>query len=73
MTKSARDLALLLDVLIPRTSSESFTTSLTGSWSDISVLALDPDQWKASPDKVKPVEGAEEQMVCSYKLKPRVV
>ncbi|KAJ6093074.1 hypothetical protein N7486_008363 [Penicillium sp. IBT 16267x] len=61
MTKSSYDLAALLDVLVRKPASESFTTNLTGSWSDISVAFLDPDAWSAEDD-IKPVEEAEAQM-----------
>lgn len=66
MTKSSHDVALLLDVLIPKPLTDSFTKHLTESWSDISVAVLDPDQWKSSEDGIKPVKGAEEQMVCIF-------
>ncbi|KAJ5672228.1 hypothetical protein N7507_001355 [Penicillium longicatenatum] len=62
MTKSSYDLAALLDVLAGKPASESFTTHLTCSWSDISVAALDPDAWKNSEEDVKPVDDAEAQM-----------
>ncbi|KAK3291864.1 amidase signature domain-containing protein [Chaetomium fimeti] len=62
MTKSVHDLAALLDVLAAGPRSESFTASLTGSWSDISVAVLDPEEWKFPEDWVKPVEGAEAQI-----------
>ncbi|KAH6627164.1 amidase signature domain-containing protein [Chaetomium sp. MPI-SDFR-AT-0129] len=62
MTKSVHDLAILLDVLASRPRSESFTRSLTGSWSDISVAVLDPDKWKFPEASVKPVDGAEAQI-----------
>jgi amidase len=64
MTKSVHDLAVLLDVLAASSRAESFTASLTGSWKDISVAVLDPDVWRFPEDWVKPVEGAEAQIVC---------
>jgi amidase len=63
MTKSTYDLAALLDVLASRDPSESFTANLTGSWSDISVAVLDPEQWRFPAAWVKPVDGAEAQIV----------
>ncbi|KAK4147940.1 amidase signature domain-containing protein [Dichotomopilus funicola] len=65
MTKSVHDLAILLDVLASRPRSESFTRSLTGSWSDISVAVLDPDKWKFPEASVKPVDGAEAQIFAN--------
>lgn len=66
MTKSVYDLASLLDVLASRPHSESFTRSLNGSWSDISGTVLDPDKWKFPEAWVKPVDGAEGQIVCAH-------
>lgn len=63
MTKSSYDLAALLDILIPRQASNSFIASLTKSWSEISVAVLDPDTWKKSEAEMKPVDGAQDQIV----------
>ena len=63
MTKTTHDLATLFDVLTDRSSSDSFTKNLTGSWSDISVAVLDPETWKYSEDLTKPADGAESQIV----------
>jgi amidase len=75
MTKSSYDLAALLDVLAKKPASESFTTHLSCSWSDISVAVLDPDAWKNSEEDVKPVDDAEAQMVCalSPSLQTRII
>ncbi|KAJ5648058.1 hypothetical protein N7490_004430 [Penicillium lividum] len=62
MTKSSHDLASLLDVLAGKSDSDSFTNYLTGSWSDISVAVLDPENWRNSDTSVKPVDGAEAQI-----------
>ncbi|KAK3387755.1 amidase signature domain-containing protein [Podospora didyma] len=70
MTKSTYDLAVLLDILASRNASESFTAHLAGSWSDISVAVLDPDIWKFPEDWVKPVDGAEAQMVSVLGANP---
>lgn len=51
MAKSSYDLAALLDVLIRKLDSESFTTNLTYSWPEISVAFLDPDALKNSEDE----------------------
>jgi amidase len=44
ITKSVYDVAILRDVLPATSLSDSFTQSLTGSWSDISVAVLDPEK-----------------------------
>ena len=72
MTKSVYDLAVLLDVLAGRSRSESYTTEMTGSWADIAVAVLDPDVWRFPEDWVKPVEGAEAQIVCGYLIIPNL-
>lgn len=63
MTKTTHDLATLFDVLAGTSLSKSFTTSLTGSWSDISVAVLDPETWKYPEELTKPADGAESQIV----------
>lgn len=63
MTKSTHVLATLFDILASKGSSESFTNSLTGSWSDISVAVLDPSVWKYPGSLTKPADGAEAQIV----------
>ncbi|KAI9768832.1 MAG: hypothetical protein M1840_004646 [Geoglossum simile] len=66
MTKTPYDLALLLDVITegrPDTLlGGSYTAGLTGSWSDISVATLDPEEWKFPPFVLKPVEEATAQI-----------
>ncbi|KAK3937830.1 amidase signature domain-containing protein [Diplogelasinospora grovesii] len=63
MTKTVWDLAALLDVLALKPPTESFTRHLTGSWSDLRVAVLDPTKWRFPEEWVKPVKGAEAQMV----------
>ena len=63
MTKTTHDLATLLDVLTATPPAQSFTASLTGSWSEIAVASLDPSIWKYSTSQTKPADGAEAQMV----------
>lgn len=66
MTKTAHDLALLLDVVSDKDDATSFTHSLTKSWEDISVAVLDPEKWRCPDSFVKPVPAATEQIVgCS--------
>jgi amidase len=63
MTKSPYDLAVALDVLASRDPSQSYTTNLTGSWSDISVAVLDYSKWRYPDSIIKPADGAEAQIV----------
>lgn len=63
MTKTSYDLAVLLDVLASRPLSESYMKNLTASWSGISVAALDYSKWRYPNSFIKPVDGAEAQIV----------
>lgn len=63
MTKSVYDLAVLLDAISENEPAFSFTTSLTSSWSDISVGTLDPAKWIFPDSFIKPVPMASEQIV----------
>ncbi|KAH7327793.1 amidase signature domain-containing protein [Stachybotrys elegans] len=63
MTKTPYDLAVLLDVLASRAPSESYTANLTGSWSGISVAALDYSKWRYPDSIIKPADGAEAQIL----------
>ncbi|KAH6868972.1 amidase signature domain-containing protein [Thelonectria olida] len=63
MTKTSCDLAVLLDVLASRGPSESYTKSLNGSWSDISVGILNYSKWRYPDSIIKPVDGAEAQIL----------
>jgi amidase len=63
MTKTVADLAVLLDAITDREYNVTFTNYLTGSWSDISVATLNPEEWKFPADYVKPVEEASIQIV----------
>ncbi|KAJ6021031.1 hypothetical protein N7540_006535 [Penicillium herquei] len=73
MTKSTYDLAVLLDVLVTKPACRSFTTSLTGSWSEISIAALDPDVWKSKIDGDKPADGARDQINREIKEAYKVI
>ncbi|KAM6481340.1 amidase signature domain-containing protein [Trichoderma sp. SZMC 28011] len=63
MTKTSHDLAVLLDILASRSPSESYTKSLTGSWSGISVAALNYSKWRYPDSFIKPADGAEAQIL----------
>jgi hypothetical protein len=63
MTKTTYDLAVLLDVLASRDPSQSYATNLTGSWAGISVATLDYSKWRYPDSMMKPVDGAEAQIV----------
>lgn len=62
MTKSVYDLAILLDAISEKDPGISFTSSLTGSWSDISVGTLHPSKWMFPVSSIKPVPMASEQI-----------
>ncbi|KAJ5098877.1 hypothetical protein N7532_005878 [Penicillium argentinense] len=68
MTKSVGDLVDILDILASKNPEESFTKSLTGSWSDISVAVLDPSVWKSDSIQNKPAEETEAQMSRDARL-----
>jgi amidase len=53
----------VLDAITDRECNVTFTNYLTGSWSDISVATLNPEEWKFPADFVKPVEEASIQIV----------
>ncbi|KAI1869717.1 uncharacterized protein JN550_005698 [Neoarthrinium moseri] len=61
MTKSVYDLAILLDAISDP--AESFTSSITRLWSDISVGVLDPTLWKFPDTFIKPIPEADEQIL----------
>lgn len=63
MTKTSHDLTVLLDVLASRSPSKSYTKSLTGSWSGISVATLNYSKWRYPDSFIKPADGAEAQIV----------
>ncbi|KAK7738882.1 hypothetical protein SLS63_002219 [Diaporthe eres] len=50
------------DAISEKDSAFSFTSSLTGSWSDISVGTLDPSKWMFPVSSIKPVPMASEQI-----------
>jgi Asp-tRNA(Asn)/Glu-tRNA(Gln) amidotransferase A subunit family amidase len=67
MTKTPYDLAILLDAITIKSAgaseNNSYTASLNGSWSELSVAAVSYDAFNFSPFIVKPVEEATVQMV----------
>ncbi|OAL27927.1 hypothetical protein AYO22_03272 [Fonsecaea multimorphosa] len=64
MAKTPYDMAVLLDAIVDpeRKPSQSYTSALTGSWSDISVATLDPEVWDLPDTWLRPVENATQQM-----------
>ncbi|OAP60239.1 hypothetical protein AYL99_05241 [Fonsecaea erecta] len=64
MAKTPYDMAVLLDMIIDpeQRPEQSYTSVLTGSWSDISVATLDPEVWNLSSNWMRPVESATQQM-----------
>lgn len=65
MTKTVYDLAVVLDILVETHPDgiSSYTSALTGSWSDIGVAFMDPEVERWDEETLKPVEEATEQMV----------
>ena len=63
MAKTPYDLALVLDEIIEKSESYSFTSALTSSWSDIAVGVLDYKKWWHDANFLKPIEEATVQMV----------
>lgn len=67
MTKSVRDLAHLLDVLVDKSKTTvpagGYVASLTDSWRGLRVGVLNPEEWQYSPTLVKSNAEATAQMV----------
>ena len=73
MARTPYDLALLLDVLREDSpGQESYVSALADSWSDISVVAVNCEEWIFPPDFMKPNENATHQMVCRMET-PRML
>ena len=66
MAKNPYDLALLLDAIMEKPLSNSFTSYLTQSWSDTAVGVLDYRKWWHDTSFLKPVEEATIQMVILF-------
>jgi amidase len=71
MTKSSRDLALLLDVLVDSSTTKvpdgGYVSSVTGSWGKIRVGVLKPSDWYLKDPPLKYIKEAEDQMVSPSK------
>jgi Asp-tRNA(Asn)/Glu-tRNA(Gln) amidotransferase A subunit family amidase len=65
MTKSAEDVALMLNILLK---SSDFTQSLTKSFAGLKIGFLDPVVWASNPGTVKPNEDFTEQLVISTSI-----
>ncbi|EPS29808.1 hypothetical protein PDE_04758 [Penicillium oxalicum 114-2] len=67
MTKSARDVALLMDVLVNPELTQipegGYVTAATGKWNGIRIGTVDPDVWGYEAEARRPQPGAEEQML----------
>jgi len=46
LTKTVADLAIVLDAITEQEPRKKFTSGLIGSWSNMSVGALNPEVWK---------------------------
>ena len=67
MTKSALDLADLLDVIVDPTKTRipdrGYASALSGSWAELKVGVLDPVDWDTSGSWTEPDPGVTKQMV----------
>jgi amidase len=71
MAKNVADIADLMDVLVePRLISGegSYADALTGSFSDIRIGALRPEDWFFGPSLQRPVASATTQIVSLFRL-----
>jgi amidase len=69
MTKSTRDLADLLDILVDPSKTKvpdgGYASAVTGKWGSISIGIVNPEDWLHGEQTVKPVRSATEQLVSS--------
>ncbi|OBT58053.1 hypothetical protein VE04_01055 [Pseudogymnoascus sp. 24MN13] len=63
MAKSPKDVALVLDVLLP---GKNFGENLTGSWKGLRVGFVEPKTWASGPGMTKPSESYSEQYPREY-------
>ncbi|KAF1954823.1 amidase family protein [Byssothecium circinans] len=67
MTKTTRDLADLLDVLIDPSKTKipegGYASAATGKWDSIRIGVLNPEDWLHGEQTIKPVKIATEQLV----------
>ena len=67
MTKSALDIANIMDIIVDHTKSRipkgGYTSVLSNTWADLKVGVLDPAEWGTSDSWTKPDPGATKQMV----------
>ncbi|KAK0507196.1 hypothetical protein JMJ35_010234 [Cladonia borealis] len=70
MTKSALDLADLLDVIVDPTKTRipdrGYASALSGSWAELEVGVLDPVDWDTSESWTEPDPGVTKQMRQAY-------
>ena len=67
MTKSALDLADLLDIFVDPTKTRipdrGYSSALSGSWAELKVGVLDPVDWDTLDQWTEPDPGVTKQMV----------
>lgn len=70
LTKSTRDLAILLDILVDPLKTAipkgGYESAVTGSWDGLKIGTLDPETWTFPAVARKPEPAAEAQMVSQY-------
>lgn len=70
MTKSVKDLADLLDVLVDPSQTtvpeDGYRSAVTGSWGDIRIGVVEPEKWLFPHEVEKFEQEATDQMVRTY-------
>ena len=70
MTKTAADLALLMDVLVdadaPGRPEDGYVSALGKEWDGIRVAAVEAERWHLSDTQVHPEESVKTQTVCCF-------
>lgn len=70
LTKSTRDLAILLDILVDSSKTMipegGYESAVTGRWDGLKIGTLDPEIWNFPAIARKPAPDAEAQMVGQY-------
>jgi amidase len=67
MTKSTRDLADLLDIMVDGSKTNipdgGYASAVTGKWDTIKIGVVKPESWLHGEQTIKPVRSATEQLV----------
>lgn len=64
MTKTTKDLAVLMDIIADPETSGGYASRATGSWEGLKIGTLDPEKWNYPPETRKILDdGMEKQLV----------